>query len=109
MHASDDQELALHTLTLLLAVNRQLGDYRDQQVARQYQQLTFNRGENRTALPGSTDYRVDIAQATALVVGVGNAGLEIAKLCKAVGLAAVACAYQNNREAAAHTAAFAAY
>ena len=37
-------------------------------------QLTFNRGESKSALEGSDDYRVDIGKATVLVVGLGNAG-----------------------------------
>lgn len=87
-----DEELSVHMITLMLAINRQLGDYRDQQKQHKYEQLTFNRGEFRDA--GSMtpdDYRVDISTATALLVGVGNAGGETARLCKAFGMTTLGC------------------
>lgn len=87
-----DQELSVHIITLMLAVNRQLGDYRDQQKQRKYNQLTFNRGEFREAASLSPeDNRVDISTATALLVGVGNAGGETARLCKAFGMTTLGC------------------
>jgi phosphoglycerate dehydrogenase-like enzyme len=87
-----DQELSVHIVTLMLAVNRQLGDYRDQQKQRKYSQLTFNRGEFRDAASLSPeDDRVDISTATALLVGVGNAGGETARLCKAFGMTTLGC------------------
>jgi len=54
-----DEELSVHILTLMLAVNRQLGDYHDQQRRHEYTRLTFNRGEYT---PNATreDFRVDI-------------------------------------------------
>jgi phosphoglycerate dehydrogenase-like enzyme len=87
-----DQELSVHIMTLMLAVNRQLGDYRDQQKQHKYSQLTFNRGEFRDAANLSpADERVDISTATALLVGVGNAGIETARLCKAFGMTTLGC------------------
>eukprot|EP01045_Picozoa_sp_COSAG04_P038071 COSAG04_NODE_10024_length_812_cov_1.164095_1_plen_215_part_01 len=80
-----DEELSVHMITLLLAVNRQLGDYRDQQRSRKYHPITFNRGDYHEELDAA-DQRVDVGSATALLVGVGNAGGETARLCKALGM-----------------------
>ena len=73
-----DDELALHIITLLLAINRQICDYRDQQTKQIYKKL---RGFDAQLPPN-----VDVTTATALIVGVGNAGLETARLCKALGM-----------------------
>jgi phosphoglycerate dehydrogenase-like enzyme len=58
-----DEELSVHILTLMLAVNRQLGEYRDMQNRREYRRLTFNRGEY-TPDPEKSDFRVDVPSAT---------------------------------------------
>eukprot|EP01050_Picozoa_sp_SAG11_P013956 SAG11_NODE_1671_length_4486_cov_1.735127_3_plen_89_part_00 len=41
------QELSLHIVTMLLALNRQIPQYVELQRQRVYRQLTFNRGEYR--------------------------------------------------------------
>ena len=96
-----DQELSIHIMALMLAVNRQLGDYRDQQKQHKYNQLTFNRGDFRDAASlAPEDDRVDIAVSTALLVGVGNAGGETARLCKALGMTTLGC---DARRTEAHS------
>jgi phosphoglycerate dehydrogenase-like enzyme len=68
-------------------MDRQLGDYRDQQKLHKYNQLTFNRGDFRDAANlNPEDERVDIGAAIALLVGVGAAGGETARLCQALGM-----------------------
>jgi phosphoglycerate dehydrogenase-like enzyme len=75
-----DDELALHILTLMLSVTRQVGRYRDQQREHRWLKLgTSNPG----GIGGST---VDLPGSTALMVGVGNAGLETARLLGAIGM-----------------------
>ena len=71
----------------IIEMDRQLGDYRDQQKLHKYNQLTFNRGDFRDAANlNPEDERVDIGAATALLVGVGAAGGETARLCQALGM-----------------------
>eukprot|EP01052_Picozoa_sp_SAG31_P037133 SAG31_NODE_4747_length_2984_cov_3.461698_1_plen_305_part_00 len=85
-----DEELSIHILTLMLAVNRQLGNYRDQQRQHEYTPLTFNRGVY-TPDAKQDDYRQDVPSSTALLVGVGAAGLATGKLLKALGMAVIGC------------------
>ena len=74
-----DEELSIHMLTLMLALNRQLDTYHVQQLAHEYTKLPS--GGNNPA-SGRTRAGVDIPSSTALLVGVGNAGGETARLCK---------------------------
>jgi phosphoglycerate dehydrogenase-like enzyme len=78
-----DEELSIHMLTLMLGVNRQLDKYHSQQLRHEYIKLPSG-GDNPTDGTGAAG--VDIPQSTALLVGVGNAGGETARLCKALGM-----------------------
>lgn len=73
-----DEELSIHILTLMLAVNRQLDRYHSQQLRHEYKKL-----------PSGGAAGVDIPTSTALLVGVGNAGGETARVCKALGMATI--------------------
>lgn len=73
-----DEELSIHTLTLMLGVNRQMDRYHSQQLRHEY-----------IKLPSGGAAGVDIPSATALLVGVGNAGGETARLCKALGMTTI--------------------
>eukprot|EP01046_Picozoa_sp_COSAG06_P059750 COSAG06_NODE_12468_length_1377_cov_0.914710_2_plen_303_part_00 len=70
MRGTFNDQLPLHVLTMMLTLNRNFHIYRDQQAARVYQQVP-----DHAALDSSS---------TAVVVGVGAAGTEIARLCKQV-------------------------
>lgn len=73
-----DEELSIHMLTLMLGVNRRLDKYHSQQLGHEY-----------VKLPSGGAYGVDIPASTALLVGVGNAGGETARLCKALGMTTI--------------------
>jgi lactate dehydrogenase-like 2-hydroxyacid dehydrogenase len=73
-----DEELSIHTLTLMLGVNRQMDRYHSQQLRHEY-----------VKLPAGGAAGVDIPSATALLVGVGSAGGETARLCKALGMTTI--------------------
>ena len=75
-----DEELSIHMLTLMLGVNRQLDRYHSQQLRHEYIKLPPS-GEGAAG--------VDIPTSTALLVGVGNAGGETARLCKALGMTTI--------------------
>lgn len=70
MRGTFNDQLPLHVLTMMLTLNRNFHIYRDQQAARVYQQVPDN-----AALDSSS---------TVVVVGVGAAGREVARLCKQV-------------------------
>eukprot|EP01045_Picozoa_sp_COSAG04_P018158 COSAG04_NODE_1660_length_6022_cov_5.271146_5_plen_343_part_00 len=78
-----DEELSIHMLTLMLAVNRQLPAYHSLQLRHEYTKLPSG-GDNPADGGGAAG--VDIPSSTALLVGVGNAGGETARLCKALGM-----------------------
>jgi phosphoglycerate dehydrogenase-like enzyme len=73
--ASASQELSLHILTLMLALNRRVPEHYARQLARSY-----------GPLPRVAGGSVDVPAATALLVGAGHAGLETARLCTALGM-----------------------
>jgi lactate dehydrogenase-like 2-hydroxyacid dehydrogenase len=70
MRGTFDDQLPLHVLTMILTLNRNFHLYRDQQTAHVYGQLPDN-----ATLDSSS---------TVVVVGVGAAGMEVARLCKQV-------------------------
>ena len=57
-------------MTLLLTLNRHMHIYRDQQTAREYNPL------------GGSVPNISLTSATVLLVGVGESGIEAARLCK---------------------------
>lgn len=78
-----DEELSIHMITLMLAVNRQLPAYHSLQLRHEYTKLPSG-GDNPADIPQAGG--VDIPRSTALLVGVGNAGGETARLCRALGM-----------------------
>ena len=70
MRGTFNDQLPLHVVTMMLTLNRNFHIYRDQQAARVYQQVPDN-----APLDSSS---------TAVIVGVGAAGMEVARLCKQV-------------------------
>ena len=70
-----DEELSIHMITLMLAVNRQLPAYHSLQLKHEYTKLPSG-GDNPVDKPQAGG--VDIPRSTALLVGVGNAGGETA-------------------------------
>ena len=70
MRGTFNDQLPLHILTMLLTLNRNFHLYRDQQNEHVYQQVPDNAPLDE--------------KSTALVVGVGAAGMEAARLCKQV-------------------------
>ena len=70
MRGTFNDQLPLHILTMLLTLNRNFHLYRDQQREHVYQQVPDNAPLDE--------------KSTALVVGVGAAGMEAARLCKQV-------------------------
>jgi phosphoglycerate dehydrogenase-like enzyme len=75
-----NDQLPMHIITFILTLNRFMHLYRDQQHARVYRPLTAADGV----------VFVPLSSATILFVGVGESGLEAARLCKvALGVARV--------------------
>eukprot|EP01043_Picozoa_sp_COSAG02_P081232 COSAG02_NODE_19734_length_867_cov_0.832031_1_plen_280_part_10 len=70
MRGTFNDQLPLHVLTMMLTLNRNFHIYRDQQTSHVYEQVPDNAPLDRSS--------------TAVVVGVGAAGTEIARLCKQV-------------------------
>ena len=64
-----NDQLPVHVITLLLTLNRHMHRYRDQQLEQVYRPL------------GSSVPNISLTSATVLLVGVGESGVETARLC----------------------------
>ena len=64
-----NDQLPVHIMTLLLTLNRHMHRYRDQQLEQVYRPL------------GSSVPNISLTSATVLLVGVGESGVETARLC----------------------------
>jgi phosphoglycerate dehydrogenase-like enzyme len=64
-----NDQLPVHVMTLLLTLNRHMHHYRDQQLQQIYRPL------------GSSVPNISLTGATVLLVGVGESGVETARLC----------------------------
>ena len=74
-----NDHLAHHILALMLALAKRLHHYHDRQRERRWQPLG-----------GAAGGQIFLPDATALIVGLGGAGTEAARLCRALGMRVVA-------------------